>query len=76
MNIQYLSNSKGLTAGVFIPIDDWDKLQIKYQELKQEDIYIPESHKAEVMRRLAEHEADPSSAMDFDEAMAEINKEI
>ena len=27
MNIQYISNHKGCTAGVFIPIDEWEPMR-------------------------------------------------
>ena len=37
MNLQYLSDNKGNTTGVFIPIHDWQYLKNKYKELEQEE---------------------------------------
>ena len=30
MDIKYLSDAKGTITGVFIPIDDWERLQKQY----------------------------------------------
>lgn len=34
MNLQYISDNKGKTTGVFIPIQDWNKLKKKYRDLE------------------------------------------
>jgi hypothetical protein len=50
MNLQYISDSKGQTTGVFIPINEWNDLKNKYKDIEREDIDIPEWHKDLVLR--------------------------
>lgn len=37
MNLQFVSDNKGNTAGVFIPIKDWEKLKKKHAGLEEEE---------------------------------------
>ncbi len=52
MSLQYITDDKGQTTGVYIPIQDWDKLTTKYQDIEQEAYVIPEWQKQEVRRRI------------------------
>jgi hypothetical protein len=38
MNLQYNYDNAGRPIGVFIPIDEWNKLKTKYKELEQEEL--------------------------------------
>jgi hypothetical protein len=76
MNLQYISDSTGQTTGVFIPIKEWNNLKSKYKGIEQEDIDIPEWHKDLVEKRLADYKNNPGSAMDFDSAIDDIEKEL
>jgi hypothetical protein len=76
MNLQYISDSKGQTTGVFIPINDWNDLKNKYRDIEREDIDIPEWHKNLVRQRLDENKKNHDSAMDFDTALDDIEKEL
>jgi hypothetical protein len=76
MNLQYISDSKGQTTGVFIPINEWNDLKNKYKDIEQEEITVPEWHKDLVLKRLEDYKQNPSSAMDFDSAMDDIEKEL
>ncbi len=76
MNLQYISDSKGKTTGVFIPINEWNALKSKYKDIEQEDINVPEWHKDLVLKRLEDYKKNPGSAMDFDAAMVDIEKEL
>ncbi len=76
MNLQYISDSKGQTTGVFIPINEWNDLKNKYKNIEQEDIDIPEWHKDLVLKRLEDYKQNPDSALDFDSAMDDIEKEL
>lgn len=76
MNLQYISDSKGRTTGVFIPINEWNDLKNKYKNIEQEEINIPEWHKDLVLKRLKDYEQNPDSAMDFDSVMEDIEKEL
>jgi len=41
MNLQFISDSKGETAGVFIPIKDWEALKKKHEGLEEEEYREP-----------------------------------
>lgn len=72
MNLQYISDSKGQTTGVFIPINEWNNLKNKYKGLEEEDVTIPHWHKKVVRERIDDYRKDPGSALDFDSAMDDI----
>ena len=76
MNLQYISDSKGQTTGVFIPINEWNDLKNKYKNIEQEEVNIPEWHKDLVRQRLNDYKKNPDSTMDFDAAMDDIEKEL
>lgn len=76
MKVQYISDSKGQTTGVFIPIKEWNELKNKYKEIEQEEITVPGWHKDLVLERLEDYKQNPGSAMDFDSAMDDIEKEL
>jgi hypothetical protein len=50
MNLQYISDSTGKTTGVFIPIEDWEKLQSQIFDIKEIEYEGPT--KAEIMKGL------------------------
>lgn len=72
MNLQYISDSKGQTTGVFIPINEWNNLKNKHKGLEEEDVTIPHWHKKVVRERIDDYRKDPGSALDFDSAMDDI----
>ncbi len=76
MNLQYISDNKGKTTGVFIPIQEWEDLKSKYKGLEEEEVDIPDWHKDIVRKRLADYKDNPSIALDFDSAMDDIEKEF
>ncbi|MDA3881279.1 MAG: addiction module protein [Prolixibacteraceae bacterium] len=76
MNLQYISDSKGQTTGVFIPINEWNDLKKKYKNIEQEEVNVPEWHKDLVLKRLEDYKQNPDSAMDFDVAMDDIEKDL
>ena len=76
MNLQYISDSNGQTAGVFIPIKEWNQLKNKYKEIEQEEIDIPGWHKDLVRERLIVYKENPGEVLDFNSAMNDIEKEI
>lgn len=76
MNLQYISDSKGQTTGVFIPINEWNDLKRKYKDIEREDVDIPEWHKDLVRQRVDEYRQNPGSTLEFDAAIDEIEKEL
>ena len=76
MNLQYISDSKGQTTGVFIPSNEWNDPKSKYKEIEREDFDIPEWHKELTNQRLDDYKKEPGSALDFDTALDDIEKEL
>lgn len=76
MNLQYISDSKGQTTGVFIPINEWNDLKNKYKDIEQEEVSVPDWHKEVVLKRLEDYRQNPDSAIDFDTAMDDIEKDL
>ena len=76
MNLQYISDSKGRTTGVFIPIQEWETLKSKYESLGNEDLDVSDWHKDLVRKRLEEYRKDPDIGMDFKSAIDDIEKEL
>ena len=76
MNLQFISDSKGQTTGVFIPINEWNELKIKYKGLDQDELEIPSWHLDIVMERIADYEKNPDQTLDFEKTMDEIENEL
>jgi len=70
MNLQYISDNKGNTTGVFIPIEDWEYLKNKFDDLKKEEenMYsVPEWHKDIIMKRLKDYRENPGNVLDWEQ---------
>jgi hypothetical protein len=76
MNLQYISDSKGQTTGVFIPIHDWNELVKKYKGIEQEEIEIPGWHKEIIKARLNDYHKNPEEVEAFDIAMDKIDNQL
>lgn len=50
MNLQYISDNKGKTTGVFIPIQEWEGLKEKFKGLEEEE--LGEQSKEEILSGL------------------------
>jgi hypothetical protein len=73
MSLQFISDSKGKTTGVYIPIKEWNELKDKFKGIELEETDIPEWHKDIVRGRLDSYNNDPEQAIDFDSAMNDID---
>ena len=76
MNLQYLVDSAGNTTGVFIPIEEWNTLKEKYMGIDDDVIAISSWQVDEVKDRLADYKKNPNQSLDFDSAMADIEKDL
>jgi hypothetical protein len=77
MKLQYISDSQGVTTGVLIPISEWNDLKEKYQDIEgDETSYPPQWHKDIVNERLKDYEKPPQDALDFDDSMEEIERNL
>lgn len=52
MSLQYITDEKGRTTGVYIPIEEWDNLKSKYEGLEENSYVVPEWQKEIVMERM------------------------
>lgn len=76
MSVQYISDSHGVTTGVFIPINEWNELKDKYKDIEEESSDgVPEWQKEVVLKRIAQYEKD-GIILGFDEAMEDIEKDL
>lgn len=50
MNIQYISDYKGNTTGVFIPIQEWEGLKSKFKGL--EEVELAEQSKNNILENI------------------------
>ncbi len=66
MNIQYISDKKGITTGVFIPIQEWTKLKEHYH-LPEDDFELSQAHLKEVDYRIDHYFKNPNIVLDWDE---------
>lgn len=76
MSLQFISDSTGQTTGVFIPISEWNVLKNKFKGIEQEETIVPDWHLDIVRKRVSEYKNDPNSAIDFDAAMNDIEKNL
>lgn len=76
MSLQYISDNNGQTTGVFIPIQEWNNLKTKYRGLEAEELEIPNWHLKELDNRIEDYNNNPSQALDFDQAMDDIDKDL
>ena len=76
MNLQYISDSSGKTTGVYIPIEEWNELKNRYKGIENEEINVPEWHKAVVRERYEEYKKNPEEALDFDDALNDLETEL
>ena len=77
MNLQYISDNKGKTTGVYIPINDWMYLKNKYKEIEQEEMdtfELPEWHKKIVIQALKEYQENPNDVLDWDHVQKDIEE--
>ena len=75
MSVQYISDDQGNTTGVFIPIQDWNKLKSKFTGLEEEEFELPTWQKNELNDRMSEYERNPSNATSFQDAMDDLEKD-
>lgn len=73
MSLQYISDSTGKTAGVFIPINEWNELKSKFKGIETEELDISKWHIDILNERLIDCQKNPGQALDFDGAMDDIN---
>jgi hypothetical protein len=80
MTLQFIHDNKGNTTGVFIPIDEWQDLKIKYTDLQKEEVknaidLVP-WQKQLIDDRLSDYYKDPNHVEDFDKIIDDIETNL
>jgi hypothetical protein len=80
MTLQFIHDNNGNTTGVYIPIDDWQTLKVKYKELESEELKNGEEllswQKDIIDVRLNEYYNSPSDLMDFGNSIDDLEKDV
>lgn len=80
MTLQYIHDNRGNTTGVFIPIEEWNLLKIKYTDLQKEEdndlLELAAWQKQIIDERLVDYNNNPNNVNDFDKTLADIEKGI
>ena len=80
MTLQYIHDNRGNTTGVFIPIEDWNLLKIKYTDLQKEEdkdlLELAIWQKQIIDERLTDYNNNPNDVSDFDKTLADIENSI
>jgi hypothetical protein len=78
MTLQFIHDNKGNTTGVFIPIEEWQTLKTKYNELQKEEakntLELASWQKQIIDERLSDYYNDPTDVTDFDNTIDDIEK--
>lgn len=77
INLQYISDTKGKTTGVFIPINDWKYLKNKYREIEhdeKEPIEVPKWQKQIIDQMLKDYYDNPEDVVDWENVQKVIKE--
>jgi hypothetical protein len=66
--LQFIHDNKGNTTGIFIPIEEWQILKLKYTELQKEEssVELSDWQKNMLEDRLEDYNENSSQVEDFD----------
>ena len=70
MSLQYITDDKGQTTGVFIPIQEWNNLKSKYEGIEEDAYTVPEWQKEIVRERIKNTK--PEEYLSWDEVQQQI----
>jgi hypothetical protein len=76
MSLQYISDNKGQTTGVFIPIEEWNNLKNKFKGIEAEELDIPSWQLAELDNRVKDYRKNPTQTVDYNQVIEDIEKGI
>ena len=80
MALQFIHDNKGNTTGIFIPIEEWEKLKTKYNDLQKEEaenlVSLSEWQKQIIDERLNDYYNNTTETSDFDKTIDDIEKSL
>ncbi len=78
MTLQFIHDNRGNTTGVYIPIDEWQTLKLKYSDLQKEEVEnvgeLAPWQKQIIDERLSDYYKNPDDVVDFDKTIDDIEK--
>ncbi|HSY61289.1 MAG TPA: hypothetical protein VK796_05400 [Cytophaga sp.] len=76
--VQFIHDNKGNTTGVFIPIEEWQILKLKYTDLGKEEssAELTDWQKNILEDRLEDYTKHSAQVQDFDIILKDIAKNI
>jgi hypothetical protein len=76
--LQFIHDNKGNTTGIFIPIEEWQILKLKYTELQKEEssVELSDWQKNMLEDRLEDYNKNSSQVEDFDAMLKDIATNI
>ena len=76
--VQFIHDHKGNTTGVFIPIEEWQILKLKYTELQKEETSaeLVDWQKNILEDRLEDYNKNPDQVEDFDAILKAISSKL
>jgi len=80
MTLQFIHDNRGNTTGVFIPIEEWQTLKIKYTDLQKEEVTnlleLATWQKQILDERLTDYFESPENVSDFSKTIEDIEKTL
>ena len=80
MTLQFIHDNRGNTTGVFIPIEEWQILKIKYTDLQKEEVTnlveLATWQKQILDDRLTDYYHSPEDICDFSKTIEEIERTL
>jgi hypothetical protein len=80
MTLQFIHDNKGNTTGVFIPIEEWQRLKTKYSDLQKEEaenlVDLAPWQKNIINERLSDYYKNTTDVADFDKTIDDIEKSL
>ena len=80
MTLQFIHDNRGNTTGVFIPIEEWQTLKIKYTDLQKEEVTnlveLSTWQKQILDERLTDYYQSPENVNDFIKTIEDIERTL
>lgn len=76
MKLQVIQDAKGNHAGVFIPIEDWNRIKSQYPDIEHTDFDLNEYEKDLIDKRLEAIANNPQRLKSGDELLRFLKKDV
>jgi len=76
MRTQIIQDHNGLPTGVFIPIEDWENIKMKYPDIDKINQDIPQWQKDILDKRLDDYKNNPDNFKPIEELFDILDQDI